>query len=80
MLTKQDEKARAQLDSGDEEFAFEGIEDDDDISNASGPRAPDPLPPSGSQGAPNILYFFTKIETGSSTNAKETLRACKLCR
>jgi len=37
MLTKQDEKACAQLDSGNEEFTFEGIEDDDDISDASRP-------------------------------------------
>jgi len=80
MLTKQDKKACAQLDSSDEEFAFEGIEDDNDISNTSRPQAPDPLPPSSSQGAPDILYFFTEIKTGSSTNAKETLRACKLYR
>ena len=80
MLTKQDEKAHAQLNSSNEEFTFEGIEDDNDISDTSRPRAPDPLLPSGSQGAPDILYFFTEIETGSSTNAKEILRACKLCR
>jgi len=51
-------KVPTQVDSGNKKFNFEGIEDDNNISNISGLPAPNPLLPSGSQGAPNILYFF----------------------
>jgi len=79
MLTKQT-KATTQLDPGDEQFSFEGIEGDNDMSDTSGPPAFHRPQPFGSSGATNIIHFFTKINSISSTGVKEMQRVCNLCR
>jgi len=73
-------KATTQLDPGDEQFSFEGIEGDDDVSDTSGPPAFHRPQPFGSSGTADIIHFFTKIDSISSTGVKETQRVCNLYR
>ena len=73
-------KAAAQLGPNDKTFNFEGTEGDNGISNMSRPLALNPPSQGTSQGAIDIIFFFTEIETVSSTNVKEKQRVCKLCR
>ena len=73
-------KATTQLDLRDEQFSFEGIEGDNDVSDTSGPPAFHRPQPFGSSGATDIIHFFTEIDSISSTGVMETQRVCNLCR